>query len=245
MKTRIKGLLIGLLMALVTGAAQAQTLVVYSAERFTGTPNNRPITIRLLTQGTMHGTNGVFGVPMPIQPTNGVASFALRPANYTLAIDQVDTLFPFGVPDSTNTYSIWDLVSRGIYVLTSGSNAVSLVEGSNIVLQTISPGVMRISAAGGLSSNDLVTASNALYSAIQQADGAAGVASFNSRTGMVNLTQADITSLGGGDDRLRGVGHCGHVQQRADGRGDEWAARCNCRIALDEQFGSVGEPPRD
>ena len=196
MKTGIKRVLKGVVIALVMGCLRAYALtpVVYSAERFTGTPNNRSITIALLTQGILHGTNGVFDTPHTYQPTNGVVVLGLRPANYTLQIDQLDTLFPFGVPDSTNTYSIWDLVARGIYVLTSGSNAVSLVAGSNVVLQTISPGVTRISATGGVSSNDLAGASNSLFSAIQAAAGAAGVVSWNNRTGMVTLSSNDVTA---------------------------------------------------
>ena len=145
--------------------ALAQTPVVYSSQRFTGTPNNRAITIHLLTQGVLHGTNGVFGVPEPIQPTNGVARFQLLPANYALEIDQVPTLFPFGVPDSTNEYSIWDLVSKGLYFLTTNRGPVVItniiyVTGTNGGTVTLPPGLVTNGGDATLSSVTLSNGAN-------------------------------------------------------------------------------------
>lgn len=93
--------------------------VIYQSQRFTGTANNRQITYTLLTQGTVTGssTNPVFGTPIVVQPVNGAATNTLLASNYKLTIDGIPTMFPFGVPDSTNTYYVWDLVNAGIYVL--------------------------------------------------------------------------------------------------------------------------------
>lgn len=110
----------------------------YQSWRFTGTTNNRAITISLRTDPLAISTNLVFGVPLSLQPTNGRASATLLPGGYWLAIDQVSSRLTFDVPDSTNSYNVIDLINRSLYVLSSGTNAVGFATaaGTNVTLTT-------------------------------------------------------------------------------------------------------------
>jgi alpha-galactosidase len=107
--------------------------VDYQSWRFTGTTNNRAITIKLRPDLLGIGSNFVFGVPLTLQPTNGaVSNLYLLPAGYALMIDQVSGVFPFDVPDSTNRYNLVGLINRGIYVYNSNNVSWASVAGANI-----------------------------------------------------------------------------------------------------------------
>jgi hypothetical protein len=149
---RLTGLM-GLM--LVVGQVKAAT-VVYHAERFTGTVNNRQVTIKLRTDGLLINSNFVFGTPLVMQPSAGVATTNLLPGGYLLQIDQVPTQFPFDVPDSTNTYQLFDLVNRNIYVLASGTGTnFSLEAGDGIAINTNGP-LLRVSATGNASATNVI-----------------------------------------------------------------------------------------
>ena len=121
------------------GAQDQGATVVYTAENFSGASHNRKITIDLLTQGVLRNgtTNAVFGFPREYQPANGRVSMNLLAGNYSLKVDGINRVWPFPVPDTTNTYSLWDLVNRGLYVLASTNGVQSLTSSNGSV--TITP----------------------------------------------------------------------------------------------------------
>jgi hypothetical protein len=124
-------ILLGLMgLMVVSAGAQNKATVVYHSQRFTGTVNNRQITIKLRKDGLLVGTNLIFNTPVVMQPSAGVATTNLYAGGYLLQVDQVPTQFPFDVPDSTNTYELSDLINRNLYVLTSGSNIVVAASGN-------------------------------------------------------------------------------------------------------------------
>lgn len=98
--------------------------ILWQAERFTGSSNNRPFTISMRSDPLQIGSNIVFGVPLTIQPTNSRATFSLLPGNYWIRIDQVPTQLLLPVPDSTNTYNAVDLVADGLKSLILKTNYV-------------------------------------------------------------------------------------------------------------------------
>jgi hypothetical protein len=111
MNTRATLALFALLLFIATAPAAE---VVFSTASFTGDPVNRQITIRLRTDGQAIATNLVFRTPIVLQPTNGVATASLLPANYQVNISGVAKTFFMPVPDSTNTYNAIDLINQGI-----------------------------------------------------------------------------------------------------------------------------------
>jgi hypothetical protein len=116
-----------LLGALIFGAgiASQAAYVNYRAVKFTGSPNNRQITISQRTDVLGIFTNGVFGA-QTLQPTNGtILGLYMLPGPYWITIDQVSKRFPFDVPDGTNTYELWGLVNNGLYVYSPTNPAVA------------------------------------------------------------------------------------------------------------------------
>lgn len=127
------------LAGLLAVCGASATPVNYQSWYFTGATNNRAITITLLSQGTLYNGAATFGVPLRAQPTNGLVSLNLVPANYSLTVDGQNTAWPFSVPSGTNTYNLWDLVNAGIYVLTPTNVVVD--EETNVVLEGTFSGV--------------------------------------------------------------------------------------------------------
>ncbi len=119
--------------------------VVYHAEHFGGTRNNRAITYELLSDSTFHGTNLVFGTPLVVTPVLGGATNYLLPGNYTLKVDGSTRFAAFNVPDSTNVYNVIDLITNGLSVnyppglatLSPGSNVTMIATGGVTVVSSL------------------------------------------------------------------------------------------------------------
>ena len=108
----------------MVGMIASAATVNFQMERFTGTTNNRPITISLASDPVALTTNIVFGVPVVLQPTNSRATINLLPANYWVGLDQVSVKMFMPVPDSTNTYNAVDLIKDGLKHLIQQTNYI-------------------------------------------------------------------------------------------------------------------------
>jgi hypothetical protein len=129
---------------LVAGAS-AQTPVLFNLQSFTGSGQNRTITITPQVSALISGTNIIAGTPITLRPTNGAALVNLISSAYTVSVDGVDTTWTIYVPPTNTTQYAWSLTTNltafsyqpwdnslpaGLLTNSSSGNVVVLVDGT-------------------------------------------------------------------------------------------------------------------
>ncbi|MEN6533031.1 MAG: hypothetical protein ABFD89_05170 [Bryobacteraceae bacterium] len=88
------------------GASNGPAMVVFPLLTFRGAAQNKPITITALTNNPMrNGTNIVWGAPVEVYPTNGLASKPLEPTGYRVRMGNVPGSMTIWVPTDGGTYN--------------------------------------------------------------------------------------------------------------------------------------------
>jgi len=99
---------------LLFAACSPAATVVFPLLQMQGTAGARSLTITLPEGVVMLSTNLVYGFPLQIWPSNGVASAALVAGDYNVMVDRTGKTFRIRVADTNSTLNAVDLVISGL-----------------------------------------------------------------------------------------------------------------------------------